>query len=398
MLENNKWINGPTNVVRLEGQIGSVHKTCWFFMDVHEPIDHQTQCSNIYSRDINQFFIKNFTKLSKSSDLTYDFFLEIQPTELAHNINIKNYAEPKMIYIEEVVKLFRKLFKYDKAKNRVSSYFKNVRLHYLDIRDYYYIKIEKIANNAFDIASNIYNSRRFETHDLDTIIDQMSKINNVITNIVELIENESDTNKKNSKKNKIPNQTLIQKWSHDDNKIKYIFNKIKYKYQHDDVAKIMDELIDVSKQMLLDCHDAGTDIIDYIKRFHKKISNHDFTDAEYRYIIVKLYNDTETHMLDLTEVFARLTDIYLLRRILDKDYITNIIAYAGGRHISYYVHILVKYFGFNVTHNASDRFTPSKLNKLISNNKSTLEQTHKLLDNEFDIQCSSVAKFPTSFN
>ena len=46
------------------------------------------------------------------------------------------------------------------------------------------------------------------------------------------------------------------------------------------------------------------------------------------------------------EFFGRFTDIFFLRRFLDKEYITNAIVYAGALHINTYIDILIKEFDF----------------------------------------------------
>ena len=46
--------------------------------------------------------------------------------------------------------------------------------------------------------------------------------------------------------------------------------------------------------------------------------------------------------------FTLLTDIYTARRILDKEYITNVITYTGAKHTMNITNILVNYFDFKV--------------------------------------------------
>src|SRR5581483_10204310 len=133
-------VNGPVNVIRLEGQINDVTKVIYLFMDYHIDTNMQTQCSNIFSQDVQRYFADNFYELS-NGDRMYDFFVEIYPTELASEAYIKpkTNVEHKDKYIEEVVKFFRKIFRYSSKKNevRTNKLFQNIRLHYLDVRDYY---------------------------------------------------------------------------------------------------------------------------------------------------------------------------------------------------------------------------------------------------------------------
>ena len=57
-------------------------------------------------------------------------------------------------------------------------------------------------------------------------------------------------------------------------------------------------------------------------------------------------------MLDklIVDIYSLITDVYFLRRILDKDYITTILSYTGSAHSANIIYILVKYFDFTVTH------------------------------------------------
>lgn len=66
-------INGPINVVRMEGIINDTKKVIYLFMDRHADIDKQTDCNDPdNSINIAEYFNQSFLKLDK--DKTYDFF------------------------------------------------------------------------------------------------------------------------------------------------------------------------------------------------------------------------------------------------------------------------------------------------------------------------------------
>ena len=46
------FVNGPYNVVRLEGNVGKVKKVLYVFFDVHNDVSGQTECQNIRSIEI----------------------------------------------------------------------------------------------------------------------------------------------------------------------------------------------------------------------------------------------------------------------------------------------------------------------------------------------------------
>ena len=62
-------INGPFNLIRLEGVVNNVKKVIYLFADVHRDVSEQTACENVFAQDISQYLAKNFLKLNKSSKL-----------------------------------------------------------------------------------------------------------------------------------------------------------------------------------------------------------------------------------------------------------------------------------------------------------------------------------------
>ena len=105
MVNNKISVNGPVHVTRLEGGIGNTKKVIYLFLDIHMDPDFQTECNNINSVDIKNYFIDNFNKIS-DLDKTYDFLFEMKPTLLS-----KKSTPVKGRYIDQVVKLFKKEFK-----------------------------------------------------------------------------------------------------------------------------------------------------------------------------------------------------------------------------------------------------------------------------------------------
>mgnify|MGYP003446168035 CR=1 FL=1 len=73
--QNKKYVSGPLNVARLEGEVNGIKKVIYLFMDFHLDISQQLECSNIYAQHINTYLLNNFKKL-KDSGKMYDIFLE----------------------------------------------------------------------------------------------------------------------------------------------------------------------------------------------------------------------------------------------------------------------------------------------------------------------------------
>ena len=73
--QNKKYVSGPLNVARLEGEVNGIKKVIYLFMDYHLDIQNQLECSNIYAHHVNTYLLNNFKKL-KDSKKMYDIFLE----------------------------------------------------------------------------------------------------------------------------------------------------------------------------------------------------------------------------------------------------------------------------------------------------------------------------------
>ena len=174
-------VSGPVNVVRLEGNIHGVRKVIYLFMDVHVPVYIQTECTNIFSKDINKYFAESFYELNNASK-KYDFFMEVRPNDVIYPANPGPMKKRKHNYIDQMVKLFATILKYDKEENKISisDYFKNVRIHYLDVRNYLQHHISNISNEPLDISHN------FMTYGITTY--GLIAINNILTKEKQMLD------------------------------------------------------------------------------------------------------------------------------------------------------------------------------------------------------------------
>uniref|UniRef100_A0A6G6ABU1 Uncharacterized protein n=1 Tax=Borely moumouvirus TaxID=2712067 RepID=A0A6G6ABU1_9VIRU len=407
---NSRMVSGPVNVIRLQGNIHGVPKVLYLFLDYHIEVDRQTQCENIFSQDVQKYFANNFYKLNNGTKM-FDFFLEIFPTEIAESIRDNNTPEVdnKEMYIEEVVKLFKKLFQYDPKKNvvLVNNLIKRIRLHYLDIRDYYKNNIHDRTSSMVSIAKNFMANDSLTSSGLRNIIRLMKIMRAHLEDVVNILD---------SPINKTQRAKIIKTRNNDKlemDTLQYLTRKIKEEYKYDDVKKIMNQLLNKSirnfKATINDIDECiklftnYANLIDETKGILNKDNNTSYlyvyglSNYTIRNMIVEIVNKVESLFDEkLIEFFARFTDIFFLRRFLDKDYITNAITYSGALHANMYVYVLVNFFDFKVTHISHSIISDTdKLTKEIKK-RSLVEIQELILPQEFG-QCSSMDHFPKEF-
>lgn len=407
---NSRMVSGPVNVIRLQGNVHGINKVIYLFLDYHMELNKQTQCENIFSQDVQKYFANNFYNLNKGSK-TYDFFLEIFPTELAETIDTRDIVKVdyKDMYIEEVVKLFKKLFRYDPKKNVVliNKLIKKVRLHYIDIRDYYKNNIHDRVSGMLNIANEFMVNDSINPNRLRSIIKLMKTMRTHLEDVVEVLDNPSPKAKR---------AKLIKRKNTDSldlDALEYIAKKIKESYKYNDIKKIMNQLLNTSIRnfkttideinLTIELFDKYANQIEESKNILTRDNNTSYlyvyglSSYTIRKMIVDIMNRVESLFDEkLIEFFARFTDIFFLRRFLDKDYITNAITYTGALHSNMYVYVLVNFFDFQITHISYSKISdPIKLTKEIKHR--SLAEIQELILPEIFGQCSDMNHFPSEF-
>ena len=402
---NIRQINGPINVVRLEGEIHGIKKVIYLFMDYHIPLPIQTECTNVYSKDANKYLSESFFELNNASK-KYDFFMEIRPTEIMDRGKLK---EQKNIYIKQIAKLFSMIFIYDKEHNKVniSDYFKNIRLHYLDVRDYLKLHIYDYINSAsFNASEMVYNGLNPDV--LNDIIDALKQGKEHLDTTIEILMNPKyEIANKTSVISDIPYRELNPEI------VARLSNKMISLYNHNDVKEVLNSkyfnLINDLKKLSNDINDSITIFNEYattiINSYGKMIKDQylnswhrGLTGIVLRNMSVDVSNRCDKIFFELVNLFAYLTDIYFMRRFLDKDYVTNAIVYTGATHSENYINLLVGHFDFNITHVAyssiddMDALTKETITRI--NNK---EDIYDLFNPEKVYQCSDITHFPKNF-
>lgn len=387
-----KFINGPINIARLEGYVSNVKKVIYLFMDYHADIKFQTQCANIFSKDIDKYFAETFYEISKneSDKKIYDFFMEIYPTEL-FNINNLDGVEKRNIYIVEVSKFFKKIFRYQGKFNNVSinEIFNKFRLHYMDIRDYLKSSVQKKIYKMLVISDYVNKSNNISYDQINELIELLYIMKNHFEQMIVILQNTT---------NRFLNLRVIDHYQDNTEILKYLINKIRNSYKHDKIKLVITKYLDKN---INNCEKIIDDINVSINKFKKyaKIVNNSEIDILLIKKIVKKTTDKISYLFtnNFIEFFARFTDLYFIRRFLDKDYITNAIVYTGALHSNMYIHILLNDFDFKITHISWNKLNNiDKLNKKIK--KKTLSEIEELIVPDNTNQCSSMSSFPDNFN
>ena len=406
-------ISGPVNVVRLEGNIHGVRKIIYLFMDFHIPVYIQTECTNIFSKDINKYFAESFYELNNTSK-KYDFFMEVRPNDIIR-MGTEQAKKRKQIYIDQMVKLFAIILKYDKEKNKISisDYFKNVRIHYLDVRDYLQLHISNVYNEALDISSR-FMTYGISAHGLMAINDILTKEKQMLDITIQIF---MDTSYKlpADKKPHIRESNFSYYTSEIEPDIVInLLNKIKNRYNHKDIQKIINDIFDNLMEELKKLSDDIGLVIEKFEDYIKILSinnpntlikdektgeyNYGFTGYKLRSMTFDTINKCEELHATTMEIFYKLTDLYLLRRFLDKDYVTNGIVFSGAAHSLNYIAILLGYFNFKITHVA---YAPiGNINDLNKETKKRISKNENIEDLFYPpelYQCSDITHFPKNF-
>lgn len=388
--DNQLLINGPVNVVRLEGSVFGINKVLYLFLDVHESITEQTQCKQYMGEDIVKYFIKQF----KNTKKTLDFLFEID--KINENNNIKDVDKYREKYINEVSNMFsittNKELKTSKEtgapRENKTILFPLVRMHYIDIRETYvrkpfYPLLSLMKKTVFDIYNNIIPSNTNLFKNLCSLLkEELEKFMHILNLSSYTQEHKIIFKIKNKYKHMEVKNELLELFTYINDNIKLCIKKIE-KMQNISFDNIYNDKLKLINYDGLKMYQYNINIVDYNKNF--TYINCEFTNV---------YNI-------LMKTFVIFMDIYFLRRFLDKDYIKNAIVYTGADHSFTYIYQLIKHNNFKITNvSYSLEENINKLNDKISNVKDINEiyKIQKLLLPDDLYQCSNMTNFPKDFS
>ena len=380
-----KFVNGPLNAVRLEGEIYGIKKVLYVFMDVHLNVQQQTHCSDFDSIEFVYYVIKMLKASNKNKII--DLFTETTASHLSYpDIPFRGR------YIDEINKYLKHEYK------KKNSSLNNVRAHYIDVRDYVKnIVNELIGNLYYLIKRNPYGApmNKSEFDEIRKIIFDLNTIIKIIKNLMLCVTSNEKTN-------------------FDITKLTEIIKKISTKYNHHEtiasfieIKKKIDDEFQIILQMTHDMYkllDEYETIVTknshalflYTQKFNKSY-RYGINDQKYSEFLYKLNSIFDEFDNICIYTFASIVDIYFLRRFIDKDYITNGIIYTGASHSVYYIYHLVKYYNFKITHISDAKNKPlSELHTKIKNSSYDRELEGLFFPKTL-IQCINVQDFPSGF-
>jgi len=350
-------INGPTNIVRLQSE----KKVLYLMFDVHEDVQYQTKCSQNNAINIEQFLHLVFENIKEP----LDFFIESSQ----ENLLDKSFGESTLSenYITNTQKWVNRNFEKVNGKIKSSKNYPNIRFHYTDFR------------NVFE---------HLELNDID-ILSFGEEFRSIIVNLKSLLNNttvETNTSKENNRKK------IISK----------ILSKYKNKNIKEGILNYIQKVYEPTINTIIEFYD--TKIIK-IRKYVKKLSypTNKFNsvgygleyskEKKYNYKIDKFANQLVVYWLDL---FINLTDLYFLRRFLDKDYIKRAVLYSGSFHCINIIQILCRHFKFEITHAYYCKIPIKQVNKIILENDNVYKIT-KFFSPTYIHQCATLENFPPWF-
>lgn len=362
-------INGPVNIIRLTNGT----KIVYIFGDLHYNLTNQTECE--YNRDIesitvDKFFRKIFKKNPKKKfDFFYEGYVDRNPKidDKLHKdmLNLDRYYTTN--YIGKIIKLVFNNIDVVNNKIHTSKHFHNVRLHYFNFRN----QIPHY-NYLFNDSNNFYELKK--SNNYDKIKNYLIHYNEILKEVKDFLESETDS--------------FIKK-------IKSVYTNMDIKNNIQKIYQII--VIDLMTKILT----LITDTINYIKDTPKLFDKYNTLHNR-----IELHNiiDINIEKIDyfIGKLFCNITDLYLVRRLLDKDYINNCIIYTGAYHMIDITYILLKYFDFKITHIANsdktiDNNNIKYLNSIIKEKDITNYDDVNYLSNYLEnntYQCSNLFNFP----
>ena len=312
------FISGPVSVFKLEGKINNIEKKIILFGDIHlDPYD-QTDCKNYNSITIKQYLHDIFS----NTENKIDFFIE-KDYIYFYNKTTDNFVGN---YLNQI-------------RQMDFSEYKNIRVHTSDMRNVSYknnFSMKFIHDDLF--VKNLFLREKFNPSDFNILEKVLSETNNFINIVISALNSSASDFKKNLDDLEMDDPSFI--FIKD---IYKLFFKVKNKIIKDSIRSIIKIILKVITKVRSDFNIK-------FSKFKKEYDNNIILQNESDN--TKLFDNFKYTFLDyssnLITFFSIITDLYTVRRILDKDYSNNIVCYTGDFHTKNLVSILINFFKFEM--------------------------------------------------
>uniref|UniRef100_A0A6C0EDG8 Uncharacterized protein n=1 Tax=viral metagenome TaxID=1070528 RepID=A0A6C0EDG8_9ZZZZ len=351
-------INGPNNVVRLTNG----NKILYIFGDYHFDVQYQDECfynDKYDSMDIDKFLL---AFIRTNTIKNFDIFIEMYETSF-------NISEEKN-YKDKYIWNFHKM-----VQSKIKNKYKNFRFHFTDIRDSLILNYIITDYAKLNIFNKYYSGRKYillytELKEILILYMKLLNKNNFIKKILNNYKN-SDIKKKIN----IFYRTIILK---------------NYKNLINTINKFI-------KFIKLKFNDSSK-VINYYDLSYEDFKNFDKIDKK-----IAIFSNEINNLCSLLSLC--ITDLYFIRRFLDKNYITNGILYTGSAHLANISTLLIKLFNFkitNINYKPNDIDINKHIKKLSFNKITYIDYLCDLLTNRLPnkqvYQCTNLFNFPDNFS
>jgi hypothetical protein len=350
-------INGPYNVVRLTNE----DKVIYIFGETHIKNTSCEYNDNFDSIDIDKLLFK-FMKTEKKKE--FDIFIETN-NNLQHFYKQK-YNNPS--YLGELRKLY-KFNKYIDYNNNtiINKNYSNFRFHFFDIRNFLEYRIHEYVYNTNYDWYNLY--------ELNMLINKFIDFENYLKNFEDILYKNTFI------------QKLLNKYENE--KIKVIINKLFNELVIKNIKNIKERINAFIKNTKK-----------YIEKYKKIYNEFPVTNSEIKLFRKKITIKMEEILDSFMNIEIVLCDLFLIRRILDKNYVKNSIVYTGGFHLIDITYILVNYFNFKIENSFKpiNNLIIKKYNLVNFEYLEKLEKYFMIIDDDLDFnQCVNLFNFPDNF-
>lgn len=310
-------VSGPTAWIKLSNG----EKNIYLFGEFHM---NYLECKHPF--DPFHKYLQNQFENTKSP---IDFFLETYKEGFLSYPNVISSPNNTMNHI-------RKYFSYVNESGIYNH--KNHRMHYFDFREQ--LSLDKVL----DYYQNQIHLLNFDNDIIQQNIQYLTDSIKLITNFIEVLK--------------------------DPKKESFIY-KILHKYSNPDLKnKIMNLVKFLNQTCITLVFKINNFIEKYITFINQFLDNHlnkntlryfksttQLVKELFNYSLEKDYDDIHN---TINFVCCSIIDIYVIRRLLDKQYINNTIYYGGFYHMNHIVYVLLKWFNFEVV-NQDSHINPSEL-------------------------------------